>query len=135
MGLIRMGLPERRTASAGSRSYRPASQRLFSREREDRLAFDDGVVVWEGVESLNAEAAIAGFEVDVAHRAEAKAATGFEAVEQSLASAGLGELLLIGPEGFFVDRLKGECGLIVDPAVAFDGVARSALEAMGHQSP
>ena len=52
-----------------------------------------------------------------------------------MASAGLGELLLIGPEGFFVDRLKGECGLIVDPAVAFDGVARSALEAMGHQSP
>lgn len=107
---------------------------LLAGEREGRLAFDDRVVVWEGVEGLNAEDAVARLEIDVAHRAEAEAAAGIEAVEQALSGAGLGELFLIGPEGFFVDGLEREGGLVSDAAAAFDGIAGRAFEAMGHEA-
>ena len=53
---------------------------LSSRQREYRLAFDDRVVVREGVKRLHFQAAIARFEVHIAHRAEAKPAARFKAV-------------------------------------------------------
>jgi len=86
------------------------------------------------VERLDAEAAVARLDVNVAHGAEAEAAAGVEAVEQALAGAGLGELFLIGPEGFFVDGLKREGGLVGDAAAALDGIAGRAFEAMGHEA-
>ena len=60
------------------------------------------------MERLDEQAAIARLEMDVAHRAQAEAAAGFEAVEQTLSRAGLRQLFLVGPEGFFFDRLEGE---------------------------
>ena len=59
---------------------------MLRRQREHRLAFDDRVVVREGVEGLHRQAAVARFEIDVAHRAEAEAAAGVEAVQAALAA-------------------------------------------------
>ena len=86
------------------------------------------------MKGLYLEAAVAGFEIDVAHRPQAEPAAGLEAVQQALAGAGLCQLLLVGPEGFLFDRLEREFHVVVDAPAAFELIAARALKPVRHEA-
>ncbi len=97
---------------------------------EYRLAFNDCVVVGEGVERLNEELAIARFHVNVAQCAQRHSAARVEPVEHAL-SLGVGdEFLLEGPKHFRIDRFKLESDLIRRAAATLEAIIPLAAQPM-----
>src|SRR5262249_39394573 len=97
--------------------FTPGQAKL--RHHKQRLAFYNRVVVWKGVKSLNLQAAVAGFHIDVTERTQRHAAAGIEAMEHSLADAVDAQCLLKCPENFGADRFKLEIHFVSHAAAAF----------------
>ena len=81
------------------------------------------------------EAAVSGLEIDVAQRSEPKSAARLEAMQEPLALAGLGKLLLVRPERFLFNRFERELNPVGNAAAAFELIGARALEPVRHQSP
>ena len=97
------------------------------RQLKQRLALDDRVVVGEGVKGLDEQAAVAGFEVDVAQCPQGDSAAGIEFVHHALPLPLARQFLLKVPKHLGLGGFELKAHLVADPAAALHVVGTLAL--------
>ena len=78
------------------------------RQRDHRLALDNGVVIRKGVKGLDHQFAGAKLDVMLLRCPQGHAAAGVELVEHALPHAVFGQFLLEGPKDLGIDRFELE---------------------------
>jgi len=109
------------------------SQRL--RQFEERLNLDDGVVVGKRVKRLDEKAARTGLGIDVAECTHGHAAARLEQMDDAVPFAIVGQLLLKGPEHFWVHRLQLEADVVLDSTTTLDVIFALSVKSPFKQSP
>src|SRR5437016_5199575 len=101
-----------------------------SRNFEQTLALHDRQIVGKGMKRLHQQAAIAGFDVDVAQGSQRHPAAGVEMMQHPLSGAVKRQFLLKRPKYLGLDRLKLKVHLVSRPAAALHAVAALSFQSV-----